>query len=199
MGKFKIFKFNQDEGCLDVVNNDNTLTTAGRRWVLDRMFDSGSHGWNEVRAGFLGIGTSTDADGVTGPTPWVSVAKGGDWNGPASTDWKLAHFVTMGTGHFTRTGELVTITANFNNSSFATEWATYGTGSVPICEEGLFLGSTEPAANPLNNTTYEDRAMIARGSIYKTINSGSSYLADPIWKANDGNDIGIAYDYSLAA
>jgi hypothetical protein len=33
--------------------------------------------------------------------------------------------------------------------------------------------------------------------LYTPANAGSSYIADPIWKANDSNNVGVSYDFSL--
>jgi hypothetical protein len=161
MGVFKAYKWDDEKGCIVVSTKHNTVTQAGRRYILDRMFDTGTHGWNETRVGFLGIGTSTDNDGVVGPTDVTTVSVGGDWHDATTTNWELAHFVAMGTGVVSRTGDSVKVRTRLTNTQFAGEWATYGTGSVPIVEEGLFLGSTQPTSNPINTTSLEDHAMVA--------------------------------------
>ena len=197
MGKFKVVKV-KDDGTVEVHGGiRNTLVLSGKRYLLDRIFDTGTHNWDDKMVTHLAIGTSTDTnDGTSGPTPTTPVAQGSGWRGASVYDWKLSDEVARASASFRRQGETVFATATFQNTDFNSYWSAHGTGSVPIVEFGLFLSNTAPTANPLNDVSQQVNAMFARGVKYTTQGTGY-YIADPIYKADDGNPIAIGYEFSL--
>lgn len=193
MGKFNTYLVNRKKGCILVRSNKNTLTVAGRRYLLDRILDTGTHNWDSLRISHLAVGTSTDSNGNTGPTASTPVPVSGPWKGPSPYDWQLAREILRGEASVRRTGEAVFITTRFTNASFNTYWAEYGTGSVPVVELGLFLSGTEPNGNPLVDTAEEANAMFARTCLITTYGTGY-WIAEPIYKANDGTTLGVGYE-----
>lgn len=196
MGKFRKY-IDLDDTTVIEESHDNVLTIAGRRFILDRMFNTGSAGWNNSRAIYMGVGGSTDTNaGVVGPSVTANVSASGSWQGASAYDWKLSSpFGNPVAVETRRTGQTVSLVARIPNSQFVDAGA-FGTATIAnVLEAGVFLGATYPTANPIEDTSQEQYAMIAR-SVYYGI-SGSSYIFDPIYKPNNGQPLPVKYEYSL--
>lgn len=199
MGKFRTFRFDPETGTVKVTCKDNVVVVTGRRFLIDRCFNvADDHNWGDSEITNLALGISTDTnDGVTGPTMYAPVSTSGGWQGASPYDWKLSSEFVRKTASITRTGEKVYMKSTFENSDFSSVWASFGTGSVQILEEGVFLSGTAPTSNPLVTTSQEGNAMFARSTL--TLNNGSGYYTiDPIYKPDDGNRISIAYEWEFS-
>jgi len=196
MKRYKIYTLDEKKGCIRAREKDNIMTLAGRRYILDRVFDTGTHNWNDSQVADIAIGVSTNTNaGTVGPTKTVPVLTT-SWNGASASDWKLSEEILRTEGSVRRTGETVFVTGRFSNADFSPYFADYGTGSIPIVEMGLFLSDTEPTSDPLEDTGEEENAMLSRGTMYTSYGTGY-WVADPLYKANDGNAISVGYEFSL--
>jgi hypothetical protein len=177
----------------------NRFVYSGRAMALEALFpvDNGTSLWwmDEIdgrTAGthgdpykrYFDVGTSTDANGVTGPTTSVGVLKT-TWNGPSIFDFKL------GTPLFSAQRKEVTVKQR-NSRTVEMEMVvnqTDITGNY-IYEIGIFAGMnlSYPLRNPdqsLWDANDRLNAMIARAIFYKEDPGDSTkWLADPIYIAN---------------
>jgi len=183
------------DGIVTVVTKNNVVPSCGRRYILDRIFSTGTHGWNDLRVAYLAVGTSTDTNsGVVGPTADVPVATTGSWTGPSWADYKLSTEIVRKACNVRRTGDVAYVRATFLNDDFDAFWTEYS-DNIPIVEEGLFLSATEPTANPIDNATMEEHSMVSRATL--TSNSGSGYyIVEPLYKPDNDSSFTIGYEWN---
>lgn len=197
MGRFNNYLIDESTGTITVVAPDNTIVNTGRRFILDRVFDTGTHGWNDLQVAQIAIGISTDTNaGVTGPTDTAPVSTTGSWKGVSVSDWKLSNEILRKSCSVTRSGETVYARASFSNEEFSPYWDLFGTGSVRILEQGLFLSATEPTADPIDDTSQQVNAMVARATTTENNSSGYYVTTAQLSKADDGNPISIGYTWN---
>jgi len=197
MGKVKTYEYDENKGCVIEKTHKNTRTLIGDRWILDRMFDTGTHGWNALRVGYMGIGASTNPNSglPVGPSVSGDVPLTGTWKGASYNDWTLSSPKMLAAVETKRNGQTVSIIGTFSNAQFvAAGW--FGTSNIAdVMEMGLFLGSSFPAGSPLEVVAQEPNAMVVRATFTKQ--QGSAYTIDPYYKNNNGKSLPIVYEYGL--
>ena len=176
----------------------NMLLNVGKAFILDHSlginnwFNPGSSTtqWGDMVNRYFHVGIGTDAGGVTGPTESVPVATGGSWTGVSPDDWILDDWLA---------GKLCSTVSRADGQVYAKLYCTFGTaelgaGELDINEIGIGLAATQPAANPMYNTSQRPKVILIRKILYKI--SGGYYVVDPITRPA-GADITLVHEFGV--
>lgn len=171
---------------------DNKLVRGGAAWLEDKALGNAESQWTDSVITHMAIGASDYTNfGLAGPSNGT-ITKPDSWNGASSLDFRLTDEITRSEVSFTRLGDVMIVSAIFNDNDIHEVGAT----QTDIRELGLFLSDSPPTDNPFDSEDEQPDAMIVRSVRYSE--TSTQYIDDPLVKTKDGRNLELFYKMRLS-
>ena len=175
----------------------NKIVRTGAAYLEDLMFGNPSAPWYASTITYMHVGGSDYTNtGIAGPSAG-SLPEDGTWQKASFEDFKLTEWIAASPLSFKREGSTVTVKAVFNDAQL---FSGVTLTERLIRELGMFLGSTQPEANPLESSANMTKAMVARGVQFSitAIGEDNYYVDNPLpWEIDSGRNFEVFYKFRL--